>query len=225
MRGFLFVVMATLPYFPSVAGVDLLEAAHDATLVEHPDGALANGAGPVFFAGRTNQSDNGVRRALLRFDAPEGRRRPEVRVVERVALVVTNLTASNESPAEYRLHRVLADWGEGPSEGSGGGGAPSRPGDATWIHTFLGDAFWSHNGGQFDGRPSARLVVTGPGAYRFESPELTRDVARMLREPDSNFGWVLVGDETRRQTVRAFGSRENPDPNVRPVLEITFRER
>ena len=210
---------------PAAAGTVVVEAAADATLVEHPDGALANGAGPNVFAGRTNAADNGVRRALLRFEIPEAARALDGKVLESVALVLTNLTESNTVPAEYRLHRLLARWSEGPSEGLGGGGAPSQPGDATWVHASFGGEFWMHNGASFEGRPSARGVVTGPGAYRFESPELTRDLLRALRSPGENLGWILVGDETRRQTVRAFGSRENPDPDARPVLEITFRER
>jgi len=67
-----------------------------------------------------------------------------------------------------------------------------------------------HNGGQFDGEPSA-------------SPELTRDIVLLATRSELNFGWILIGDETVPQTVRAFGSRENPEPAARPVLEITFR--
>ena len=97
------------------------------------------------------------------------------------------------------------------------------PGDATWIHAFHDAVFWMHNGGQFAGEPTSRLVVSGPGVYRFESEELARDVESWANELRENFGWILIGDETRRQTVRAFGSREDPNPAVRPVLEITYR--
>ena len=208
----------------AAAGTVIVVADRDATLIEHPDGALASGAGPSVFAGRNNLADNGVRRALLRFElAVAGPPRGGPSIVEKVAVVVTNLTESNTVPREYRLHRVLADWGEGASVNAGGGGAPAEQGDATWIHSFHDRDFWLHNGGQFEGEPSARLVVSGPGTYRFESPQLARDVALWARNPELNFGWILIGDETSRQTVRAFGSRENPDPAVRPVLEITFR--
>ena len=73
---------------------------------------------------------------------------------------------------------------------------------------------------KIDGEPSARLVVAGAGTYRFESPQLTRDVVLFATRPELNFGWILIGDETVPQTVRAFGSRENPDPVARPVLEV-----
>lgn len=94
----------------AAAGTVTVVADRDATLFEHPDGALASGAGLSLFAGRNNFADNGVRRGLLRFDLagtlPPGGRQ----TVETVVLVVTNLTESNAAPREYRLHRVLADW-------------------------------------------------------------------------------------------------------------------
>jgi hypothetical protein len=82
-----------------------------------------------------------------------------------------------------------------------------------------------HNGAQFVGNPSARLVLSGPGVYRFESDALLEDVRLWALHPEQNFGWILIGDESQRQTARAFASRENPDPVLRPVLEITYRGR
>jgi hypothetical protein len=205
------------------AGTVTVVADRDATLIEHPDGALASGAGPSVFAGRTNASDNGVRRALIHFELAGVLPPGGAQTVETVALVMTDLTESNTAPREYRLHRVLADWGEGASSSAGGSGAPAEAGDATWLHTFHDQSFWLQNGGQFEGEPSARLVVAGAGTYRFEGAQLARDVVLFASRPDLNFGWILIGDETVRQTVRAFGSRENPDPTARPILEITFR--
>lgn len=206
---------------PASAATLTITASRDATLVEQPDGNLANGAGQAFFAGRTNQADNGVRRALLAFDLPAPLGAPGPIRLEKVALVVTVLP-SNTPSMEVRLHRVLAPWGEGTSSTSGGGGAPASPGDATWIHAFYPDAFWSHNGAQFSGEPSATTVISEPGVYRFESPRLTRDVLSWVAHPETNLGWILIGDETGRQTVRAFASREFPDTAYRPVLEITY---
>lgn len=200
-------------------------ADRDATLVEHPDGALANGSGPVVFAGRNNMSTDGVRRALLRFDLGELAPGANPLVASSAAVVLANTTESNVEPREYRLHRVLADWSEGPSSGIGGGGAPALAGDATWIHATYPDLFWLHSGGQFEGSPSARLIVAGPGSYRFEGDGLQRDLELWYRHPELNFGWILIGDETTRQSSRAFGSRENPDPALRPALELTYPRR
>jgi hypothetical protein len=98
-------------------------------------------------------------------------------------------------------------------------------GDATWLHATYPDAFWMHSGGQFEGTPSARLVVAGPGTYRLEGEGLLRDLELWSRSPETNFGWILIGDETTRQSSRAFGSRENPDLAFRPALELTYRRR
>ncbi|HJQ98006.1 MAG TPA: DNRLRE domain-containing protein [Candidatus Polarisedimenticolaceae bacterium] len=202
-----------------------LTADRDATLVEQPDGTLANGSGPVLFAGRNNLSTDGVRRALIRFDLSGLAPRENPLVASSAAVVLANTTESNVEPREYRLHRVLADWSEGPSASSGGGGAPSVTGDATWIHASYPHVFWMHSGGQFEGTPSARLEVAGPGVYRFDGEGLLRDLQLWYRHPELNFGWVLIGDETTRQNSRAFGSRENSDPALRPALELTYPRR
>lgn len=207
---------------PSHVATVAIEADRDTTLIESPDGSLGNGAGPYLFSGRTNQSTDGVRRALLHFDVAAAL--PRGAAVEKAVLVLT-VTPGNVGERLYRLYPVLDDWGEGASTSGGGGGAPAEPGDATWIHTFHDDHFWPYNGGRFLGVPSAEAAFDLPGVYRFESDELTRDVRYFAQLPGRNHGWILIGDETERQTVKAFASRENPDPAVRPVLEITYRTR
>jgi hypothetical protein len=209
-----------------LASVVLIAADRDATIFEESDGLLANGAGPTVFSGRNNLSADGIRRGLIRFDltgvAIPTATRPLI--LESVELVLTNLTASNVDPREFRLHRVLADWTEGPAYSQGGFGVPPLPGDVTWLHRSYPSQFWMHAGSQFDGEPSARLVVSGPGVYRFSGDGLSRDLAYWLQHPDQNFGWILIGDETTRQNARAFGSRENPNPDYQPVLELRYRE-
>ena len=134
------------------------------------------------------------------------------------------MAQSNAATAEIRLHRVLADWGEGASSASGGGGKPAQVGDATWIHTFYDADFWVHSGGQFVGRTSAGLDVTGSAFYSWESTNhLVQDVRHWKSNPDRNFGWMLIGNETTGQTAKSFASRENPDLSLRPVLEVSYR--
>ena len=205
----------------AVAETVTIEASRDVTLIEHPDGALANGAGPVWFVGRTAQPVNGVRRALVTFDVAGTL--PDRAIIESVSLTLF-MTPSNSDPRVIRLYRALADWGEGPSSSSGGGGAPSRPGDATWIHTFWQTDFWVHSGGQFLGRASAELEVGSSGLYTWQSTvHLVQDVRLWSVSRERNFGWILIGDETAPQTAKSFASRENPNPMLRPVLEITYR--
>jgi hypothetical protein len=218
--GTLIVLLCIVP--TAVAGETVrIEADRDATLVEHPDGALANGSGNFFFVGRTSQGVTSIRRALLHFDVAAAL--PEMAIIESVSLTLF-MSTSNAETREIRLHRVLADWGEGASASNGGGGRPAEVGDATWIHTFYDAEFWVHSGGQFIGRTSAELGVAGTAFYTWDSTRhLVQDVRQWRSNSARNFGWILIGDETTRQTAKGFASRENPDLALRPTLEVTYR--
>jgi hypothetical protein len=205
---------------PATAETVLVEAARDTTLIEEPNGALANGAGPVFFVGRTNQHQNSVRRGLIYFDVAAAL--PEHARVESARLILY-MSPSNPTPHRIELHRLLSAWGEGTSYASGGSGDYSAPGDASWIHTFYSDAFWVRPGGHFVVRASSSQAVGDSAFYTWESThKMVADVRLWLAAPDRNFGWVLLGDETTPQNVKSFASREAPDPSLRPTLELTY---
>lgn len=213
-------LVAVFASSPSRGETVEIPAAKDATLIEDPDGALANGSGPFLFSGRTNQQVGGVRRALIAFDVASAV--PERAVVTGVSVRLF-LAPSNPGPRRIDLYRVLADWGEGPSSSAGGIGAPSEPGDVTWLHTFYDTDFWAVSGGQFLGRSSAHQTGDEPGFVTWTGTRLLiDDVTLWLRAPWRNFGWILIGDETTRQTAKSFASRENPDPLLRPVLSVTY---
>jgi hypothetical protein len=198
----------------------LIEAGRDTTLIEEPDGALANGSGPVFFVGRTNQPRNGVRRGLIHFDVAGGL--PATAIVDSVRLTLY-MRPSNSAPRPIGPHRLLAAWGEGASYATGGGGDSSAPGDATWIHTFYDEERWVKRGGHFVASAGASRVVAASGSYTWESTaRMVADVRVWLAAPHRNFGWILLGDETERGTVKSFASREEPDSSLRPLLEVTY---
>lgn len=205
---------------PCLAEYDLLPPAKDSTLIESSSGALGNGSGPGLFAGRISSSPGSIRRALIAFDLASAI--PPGSTVTRVALSL-HLSATNAGPFPVRLHRILADWGEGASFSSGGGGAPSVPGDSTWIHRFFDDAFWTQAGGDFDPIPRAVALVDQPGFYSWGStPEMVADVQSWLAQPEGNYGWILVGDESLPTTVKRFDSREHPEEAGRPVLNVEY---
>jgi hypothetical protein len=210
-------------FLPRLAAAETvtIEAARDTTLIEDPDGARANGLGPSLFVGRTGQTRNGIRRGVLYFDVAAAL--PEGAIIESAALTLY-LAPSNAEPREIRLHRLLAGWGEGASSASGGSGAPSEPGDATWIHTFYDGDFWVRSGGQFLGRASAQLEVGASGFFTWGTTvHLLQDVRLWNSVPQQNFGWILLGDETTRQTAKNFASRENPISASRPTLKLIYR--
>jgi len=192
----------------------------DATLVEHPHGELANGAGPALFVGRTAQAGNSVRRALLHFNIASAL--PERAVIENVALTL-HLTSSNPAPAAVTVHRILDDWREGPSSSTGGGGAIAQAGDTTWLHTDYDVAYWKRAGGHFVARASAATRVADSGFYTWQnSRQLLADVRLWLHAPQRNYGWLLRGNEEETQSAKRFASRESPTSQFRPVLVVNY---
>jgi hypothetical protein len=206
---------------PALAEVAVLQADHDATLIEDPAGALANGSGPVLTVGRNNQTESSIRRAVLRFDVAGAL--PRQAIVESVSLALF-MQPSNATVRTLSLHRVLQEWGEGPSSSSGGGGVASQAGDATWIHTFYDNELWSEEGGLFTDEPRASLEVGDTGFWTWgTTPALEADVRLWAANPDRNFGWIVIGDEAVRQSAKSFVSREEADAALRPTLTITYR--
>ncbi len=212
--------LQALTALPSEAGTRSIPAERDATLIESATGAVANGAGPHFFVGRTSQANGSVRRAVIAFDVA-GRLPRGARVTAaRVTLAMSQTNAGAES---IHLHRVLSQWTEGSSVAAGGSGAAAQPGDVTWIHASFPGSAWTAAGGDFAPAPSASAPVGDPGLYTFGStPELTADVQAWLDAPDANHGWLLAGDEASASTVKRFEARESSDLAARPVLVVEF---
>jgi hypothetical protein len=67
MIGMRTAIALVLLLAPAIAAAEtiLIDAGRDATLIEEPDGALANGAGPVFCVGRTNPRETRGRRGVI----------------------------------------------------------------------------------------------------------------------------------------------------------------
>lgn len=195
-----------------------LAPVRDNSLIQDVDGARSNGSGPGVFVGRN--SGGSLRRGLVAFDVASG-----VPAGSRVQAATLTLYVSNVSDSTLRsisLHRVLGDWGEGASTATGGSGAPSEPGDATWIHRFYPDSLWIAPGGDFAGEVAGAVEVGDVGFYSWSGPGLVADVQFWVDHPELDFGWLLSGDETANGTAKRFDSRESPDPGNRPSLQVTF---
>lgn len=194
-----------------------VQPVRDNTLFEDAGGQLSSGAGAWLFVGRNSLGK--IRRALIAFDLPA---LPADAVLDSAVLSVHVSNVSDPTTHPVRVHRVLAAWGEGASVSTGGGGAPSTPGDATWIHAFYPDVLWPAPGGSYDPTASATRAVADTASYEWSSTVLTDDVRSWMAAPSSNFGWVLVGDESTVQTARRVDSRENPVPGWRPTLTLHY---
>ncbi len=195
-----------------------VEAAADATIFSHSSMA-SSGSGDDLFVG-LNNSENRIRRALVRFDL-DGLL-PMWATVDSVTLTlwVNRTQVGNRT---IGIHRVISEWNEGPGLGGGGAGGTALTGDVTWQHTHYDDQFWTSLGGDFIGAASASISVGFADAlYTWGSSSgMIEDVTAWLDAPDSNFGWILVGDEGQRSSKR-FDSRESVNANRRPRLSVWY---
>lgn len=138
-----------------------------------------------------------------------------------------NMSRSIAGVAEVGLHPTLADWQEGAADGSGneGQGADAAQGDVTWTQRVFMTLDWDMVGGDFSSNASASVTVGGIGSYTWESTsQLVADVQNWLDDPATNFGWLILGDETRSQTAKRFDSRDNANGENRPVLVVEYTE-
>ena len=202
---------------PQASSVTLVSS-QDTTLIESADGERGNGAGTGFIAGKNNGNAFTLRRGLVEFDLASAGI-PAGATITNVELTL-NMSQTTSGAADIALHRVTSDWGEGASSG-GGSGAQAQTNDATWLHAFYAGARWDTAGGDFNATASAITSVDGIGSYSWSSAQLIADVQSWLADPSSNFGWILIGDETIRSSKR-FDSREHAEPENRPQLKIEF---
>ncbi|MEZ4861690.1 MAG: DNRLRE domain-containing protein [Caldilineaceae bacterium] len=215
------VVAATIGTIPQTDIVQqvTITATKDNTLYATTPGQISNGAGTFFFVGRTNQG--AIARGLVAFDLAGVL--PENATILSATLQL-HLSKTSTGTIPVNLHRVLADWGEGASDAPSNesGGAPAATGDATWLHTFYNTAFWQTPGGDYVVTSTATLSVANEGVYVWGSTALVDDVRDWVSDPNSNFGWEIIGDETVNHTMKRFDTKENSAPANRPQLTIIY---
>jgi len=197
-----------------------IPAGKDNTLYESSTGAFSNGAGEHFFVSTTASGER--RRGLLAFaiagNIPAGATISNVRLTLHMSRTISGTQF-------VKLHRILADWGEGQSNASNeeGAGATPATGDATWIHRFFNTVFWTTAGGNFAAIVSDSQAVSSIDFYTWGStPQMVNDVQAWLNAPSTNFGWLLRGVENATTNSKRFDARENPDSNLRPLLTINY---
>ena len=192
----------------------------DSTLFEQSEGSLANGAGQHIFVGKTNRG--AVRRGVIAFDVSGNI--PQGSTINRVSLTM-NVSRTVAATQDIQLHRLLADWGEGPSDATvnEGSGIAAEAGDVTWVHTRFDSANWQSPGGDFSADPSAVQQVGGLGQYTWGSTDqVVADVQSWLDNPSSNFGWLLLGNESANRTTKRFDSKEHGTEENHPALTIEY---
>lgn len=192
----------------------------DNTLYEDNEGDISNGMGQYFFVGNTNSS--ATRRGVIAFNITDTIPAGATIVT---ATVVLHLSRNAGGADAITLHTLTADWGEGASDApdNEGTGTLAELGDATWVHSFYTDTMWSTAGGDFVSTASATQTVSAEDAYyMWSSSALAADVQGWLDNPSSNYGWLVMGNESTGSTAKRFDSRHHPTPAYRPVLLVSY---
>ena len=186
-----------------------------------------NGGQGFVLAGRTQNGPHN--RALYRFDCSNI---PGNAIIQSAVLQLEVTRQPGDASAinsPFSLHRMLRPWGEGTNVAVSfpGQGTPATPGEATWTHSFYPTNAWAAPGGaagvDYLNAESSFQFIYDPdlSPYRFEcTPEMVDDVQGWVRQPQNNYGWILIGDDDTPFTARRFNSRE--DTNAKPALEVTY---
>jgi autotransporter-associated beta strand protein len=219
------------------ADTALMFASKTNTLIQVTSGTaqqLSDGLGDVY-VGRTMQDGDGpatisVRRGLIEFN-------PSASVPVGATIIGVTLSAEELSGSSWSetvsLSRMLRDWGEGASFFPGGKGAPATTGDATWYYPFYGSPdTWAAPGGKagvdYGASVSAATLISGGSvgqSFSWSSsanPAMVTDVQQWLDSPASNFGWILLGDESTAPTAKAISGSNETSPNSPPQLSVQY---
>ena len=200
-----------------------IESSRDVTLIEDPKGLLANSEGTTIFVGRTGQSELSKRRGLIAFDFA-GAIPPRSRILSVTLTMTLEISANGDQPSTLNMYRVTRSWKEGTAAAQGGKGAETQAGDPSWIHSVSPTRRWARPGGDYVRAASAKAEVRGQGTYTWNStPKLVADVQSWVNSPSRNFGWILIGDESKAATAKVFHSSEHADTATRPQLTVVFR--
>ncbi|MCR9244364.1 MAG: hypothetical protein NXI31_04980 [bacterium] len=194
----------------------------DNTLYEDATGSLSNGAGVALFVGVTGQATTPRRRALLQFDVAGNV--PAGSLIVNAELRIAVIQSAFNGALDVTGHRVLANWGEGPSvaPGGGGGGGPAATGDATWLHRTLPSPLWANAGGDYVAAASCTLTTQPLGiAASTPSSALVLDVQDWLDSPTANHGLLLRTNESTSGQSRKLDSRETTTGTA-PSLVVTY---
>jgi spore coat protein A len=199
------------------ASVSLLPSKDNILYEDNQD--VSNGIGSHLWLGNTNQGD--LRRSVLSFDLGSIPINAEITSAQ-LDLYCNNASGGN---IPVNCHLLLSDWGEGTSNANGneGSGANATINDATWNYAFYNSQFWTNPGGDYDPNISASSSVGAANFwYQWSSPQLLSDVQQWVINPTENFGWILLGDEASSDNGKRFGSKDNSDETIRPVLHIEY---
>lgn len=174
----------------------------------------SGGNGPLF-SGETCSGNS--RRALLHFDIASNLPAGATITAVTLTLNVNQISSSGASANDYSISPLTTNWGEGTSL-AGGTGSPAVAPDATWSDGILGSP-WTTAGGDFGAAVATTNLPAALGSFNWSSAGMLTNVQNWYTTPATNFGWILIGDESTTCSARAFGSKES---GTAPVLSVTY---
>lgn len=207
---------------PAAAETVTIGATKDNTLIADPLGETSNGMGDGIYSGRPGTNSTGwVQRAVVRFNVDGVIPANSTIISADLTLMLVKTTSGNQT---HTVHKILADWGEGPSQVGGGGGVQALPPDATWLFRYFPGTPWTNQGGDFVAAASASRIIGNtfvPYTWASNSA-LVNDVQGWVNDPMTNNGWMVRGNEVQFKTSKKFGSLQHPTPGSRPKLVVTY---
>ncbi len=219
IKLYFFVFVMVFSFILKAQTTVVLSASADNTIYQNFP-SNSNAIGQNFFSG--NNGGNSPRRALIKFNIASVV--PNGAVITSVTLTL-NCNISRTIADNISLHKLNTDWGEGTSNASAsgdGGGAVATTNDATWPTNFFPASNWTTAGGDFSATASASTSIPSTGFFTWSAAGMIADVQNWLNSPSTNFGWILLCNETTAATARRFASRENATVANRPSLSITY---
>jgi hypothetical protein len=192
----------------------------DNTICQPNGGELSNALGDIY-VGRTNQTDSiSRRRGLVSFDVAGNV--PSGATITSVQFQLYLNRTADASSRTISIYSVTDSWGEGTSFYNGGLCASSTTGDASWDYRSYSTTSWTSAGGDYTGTASASISVgTTYQYYTWGSTStMVSDVQGWLNSSSSNYGYIVVGDESTAMNARRFNSRE--ESSNKPQLVVTY---
>ena len=218
-----------------------------------PNTALnSNGSGDFISSGRSASRDE-IRRGLIQFDLSSVPSNMQVVPGSvHLQMRVVSIPKKDTLPRPFwfaPLSGLGGPWGEGVSDADvavsgSGSGAPAQSGDATWFHTSYdpnihntttfdpgATGFWTLQGALGAAvtnpaaifGPAAGTTASTEGFVDFTSASMEADINAWLANPSSNFGWLIIGDESitgggDASSKRDFASRQHANATFHPLL-------
>jgi len=182
------------------------------------------GAGTSVYSGYTN--DSFARRALLKFDIAANV--PAGATITSVTLTMVVTRSRDTQNSTMTLRPLTRNWGEGSANCADGKGVTANAGDATWLSAQHQQVAWTTAGGDFGATSASASVGRQNGSVGTwnsitgGNSAMRTDVQGWLDSPATNFGWILVGNETDPKSARQFASRESGTTASRPTLVVQF---